>query len=68
MILKVFKRYQEESLSPFMCINDDHAMPLVPYLTDDLIVKLKCFVYGCNYTFTPGSALYEKIKKSLTNV
>jgi hypothetical protein len=61
MRLSVFTKYQEESDKPFMCIYEDHAMPLVPFMTDDLIIELRCFVPGCHYKILPGLMRYKEI-------
>lgn len=68
MRLSVFKRWQEESKDPFMCFNSDHSMPLVPFMNENLIVELKCFVNGCNYKYIPGLLKYEEIQDRLMNV
>jgi hypothetical protein len=61
MRLSVFKKYQNESDKPFACINEDHAMPLVPFMTDELIIELRCFVSECGYKVIPGLITYKKI-------
>ena len=64
MRLAVFIKYQTESDKPFMCINEDHAMPLVPTMTNDLVIELRCFVSGCEYKFIPGLMSYDQIIES----
>jgi hypothetical protein len=68
MRLKIFIRHQNESSQPFMCINTDHAMPLIPLITDDLNIILKCFIKDCGYVYYPGLLVYEKILKEQLNV
>ena len=67
MRLSVFTKYQNESENPIMCLNSDHAMALVPFRTDDLIIELRCFVSGCNYKVTPGLLRYEEILKKIND-
>jgi len=61
MKLSVFIQYQSESDKPFMCIDQEHLMPLVPFMTDELVIELRCFVLGCDYKITPGLLRYEEI-------
>jgi hypothetical protein len=72
MKLSVFKDYQEKSTTPFMCIDNDHSMPLVAVANftsdDDFYIELKCFVNGCYYKIIPGTAQYEKILEKPINV
>ena len=67
MDISIFQEYQDKSENRYMCINTDHAMPLVPYKNLDLKIELKCFVGFCDYKVIPGIAAYEKIIKELKN-
>ena len=68
MKLSVFTKYQKESENPIMCLDLDHAMPLVPFMTDDLIIELRCFVPGCEYKVIPGLLRYQEILDKQINV
>ena len=61
MRLAVFTKHQQESKTPFMCINPDHEMALVPFMTEDLNIELKCFFPACTYKITPGLMTYTDI-------
>jgi hypothetical protein len=61
MKLSVFTKYQRESDKPFMCINPEHEMTLVPFMTDDLIIELRCFFPECDYKMIPGLNRYKEI-------
>ena len=68
MRLSVFVKNQVEGPNPYMCVDRDHIMPLVPYMTDNLDIELRCFVRNCNFKVIPGLDAYEKILKDLSNV
>jgi hypothetical protein len=68
MRLSVFQKYQNESSKPFMCINPDHEMTLVPFMTDDLVIELRCFFPDCSYKITPGLMTYKEIIEKNLNV
>jgi hypothetical protein len=68
MRLSVFQKYQNESPNPFMCINLDHEMTLVPFMTNDLIIELRCFFPDCIYKVTPGLTTYKNIIEKNLNV
>lgn len=68
MKLSVFIKNQVEGSNPFMCIDKEHAMPLVPFMTEELNVELKCFVNNCGFKIIPGLDSYEKILKDFSNV
>jgi hypothetical protein len=36
-------------------------MPLVPFMTDELIIELRCFVSECGYKVIPGLITYKEI-------
>ena len=61
MKLSVFTEYQRNSDNPFMCINPEHEMTLVPFITDDLIIELRCFFPKCDYKMIPGLNRYKEI-------
>lgn len=61
MRLSVFTKYQQESNEPFMCVNPEHEMTLVPFMTDDLVIELRCFFPGCEYKMIPGLLRYKEI-------
>jgi hypothetical protein len=67
MKLSVFTKYQRESTQPFMCINPEHEMTLVPFMTTDLVIQLECFFPECGYKIIPGIAMYNKILNSDIN-
>lgn len=54
---------KQESDKPFMCINEDHAMPLVARINLDDEIELKCFVGHCDYRLKPGLSMYDQILK-----
>lgn len=68
MRLSVFTQYQNESDEPFMCYKEDHSMPLVPIMNNDLTISLKCFVDKCGFNLNPGLATYNEIQKKLSEV
>ena len=61
MRLSVFTKYQNESDKPFMCYKEDHSMPLVPIMNEDLSIELKCFVDKCGFSIKPGLLRYKEI-------
>ena len=68
MKLSVFIKNQVEGPKPFLCVDKDHAMPLVPFMTEELNVELRCFVPKCDFKISPGLDTYDKILKDLANV
>jgi hypothetical protein len=60
MILSVFIEHQK-SKNPFMCIYSDHEMPLVPFMTEDLTIELRCFSSDCGFKLIPGLLKYKEI-------
>lgn len=67
MDISIFKDYQEKSNKRFMCINKDHAAPLVPFRNLDLEIELKCFAGHCDYKVKPGLDTYNRIIKELNH-
>ena len=67
MRLSVFIKYQSESETPIMCLDTYHLMPLVPYMTDDLVIELRCFTPECSYKLTPGLLRYQEILEKQVN-
>lgn len=67
MRLSVFIKYQNESENPIMCLDPDHSMALVPFMTNDLVIELRCFVSGCEYKVTPGLLRYQEILEKQVN-
>ena len=44
-----------------MCISPEHEMTLVPFMTDDLVIELRCFFPDCDYKMIPGLIRYKEI-------
>ena len=65
MDLDTFIKYQNESETPLMCISDEHLMPLIPFMTDNLIIELRCFTPNCYYKLIPGTNIYKNILKNI---
>ena len=65
MNLEVFIKYQLTDKA-FMCINKDHAMPLVPSINIEDKIQLRCFTGDCDFKILPGLAAYETIVKELS--
>ncbi len=61
MLLTVFQKHQNESDEPFVCINKEHEMTLIPIMNEDRTIKLKCFFPNCEFTMKPGQKTYLKI-------
>jgi len=68
MLLKVFLKHQDESDKPFMCINTEHEMALVPIINEDRTIELKCFFPHCEFTMRPGQKTYLKILEKQLHV
>jgi hypothetical protein len=62
MDLEVFIRCQQ-SEHAFMCINQEHSMPLVAKYDLDRKVELKCFDGHCDFIIRPGLKMYEDLLK-----
>ena len=67
MKLDPFVKYQKNSNTPYMCINEEHAMPLVAMINLDDEIELKCFVNHCDFKIKPGLDSYTKILKEYYN-
>ena len=67
MRLSVFTEYQKTSDKPFLCSNTDHEMVLVPFMTEDLNVELRCFYPECDYKIIPGLLTYTAIMTKQIN-
>jgi hypothetical protein len=61
MNLEVFVKHQQESNNPFLCIYPDHEMQLVPFMTEELVIELRCFSSDCTYKIIPGLMTYKEI-------
>ena len=66
MKLDPFVKYQKSDKA-YMCINSDHAMPLVAMINLDDEIELKCFVRYCDFKIKPGLNMYEKVLKEYYN-
>jgi hypothetical protein len=62
MQLAVFIKKQLSD-DPYMCINQDHAMPLVAKINIEMEIELKCFTGYCDFKIKPGINTYEKLLK-----
>lgn len=63
MKLDPFVRYQRNSKDPYMCINQEHLMPLVAMINLDDEIELKCFVQFCDFKIKPGLDAYQRVMK-----
>ena len=68
MLLTVFQKHQNHSDKPFMCINEEHEMTLVPVMNEDRTIELKCFFSHCEFTMKPGQKTYLEILEKQLHV
>ena len=68
MLLTVFQKHQNHSDKPFMCMNNEHEMTLVPMMDTDRNIELKCLFPNCDYKMRPGQKTYLEILEKQLHV
>ena len=63
MHLEPFIKFQQNSKNPYMCINEDHLMPLVARINLDDEIELKCFTGHCDFKIKPGLVMWDEVLK-----
>ena len=63
MRIDVFQKMQADPESVYLCINTEHAMPLVPVKNIEDEIELRCFAGACDFKVKPGLDLYNKVLK-----
>lgn len=67
MQLSKYIKYQSESKTPFMCIDNLHIMPLVAVKNLDDQIELRCYTGHCDFKMIPGLDMHDRVLKEFPN-